>query len=555
MHREAGARRRGRALDAAALVAVALYVSLSLANALVSEPTHDEGGTWKVAVSQLPLVPGEPLPISALYDAVGGASAHGPREVVRALLADDGMHPPAYYLLMNRWIPWTSGRAGLVDLPALLLGIAALFAMRRLAERVAPGPRAGERAMLLLALSPWLIAYTAIARPYAMALALVVLSSESLLRSLGPDGRAWHRALFAALSVLGLYTIYHYAFVVAWHLALAALHALRAPAGERRREVRGLAAVSLAIALGYAAWLPGLLVHLERTRAPWYFSGGIPARQWPLAAAGLLADLLLGEERRALLRPALTAALALLGALTLPLAVLSLAPARRAGEGASARAFWASAPLLPVLVAAADLWQDTHTGFLGKTGFAYPVLLILLVVRAAGTLHGRVASTALVAAWGALSLTADASLIARSAIAESSYARVAHHLRAHDDPSHLLVLSTGSPLYVVPLLLVLRDAGVARVQVLVAPPELLRAEGAALAERTGARSLSLVNLRVTYDLSSFWDRALLRDVESRAREAGWRTSRLRKDGAGEPDSQAQRQLFILSPVQARYYPG
>ena len=89
-----------------------------------------------------------------------------------------------------------------------------------------------------------------------------------------------------------------------------------------------------------------------------------------------------------------------------------------------------------------------------------------------------------------------------------------------------------------------------------APPELLRAEGAALAERSGARSLSLVNLRVTYDLSSFWDRALLRDVESGAREAGWRTSRLRKDGAaGEADSQAQKQLFILSPVQARYYPG
>ncbi len=546
---------RRRLADAPAIAAVLLYAVLSLATGLAGEPTHDEGGTWEHAVAPLPLVAGEPLPISTLYDAVGGATAHRPRDVVRALLSTYGMHPPAYYLLMNRWIPWTGGRPVLVGVPAALLCIAALFAMRSLAERVAPGPRAGRRAMFLLAVSPWLVGYTVIARPYAMALALVVLSSECLLRALSARGGLPPRVLFVALSLVGIYTVYHYAFVVAWQLALAALHALRAAPPARGRELRGLASISAAIALGYAPWLPSLLVHLERTREPWYFSGGVSAQYWPLAAAGLLGSLLLGEERRAALRPELGAALLLLVAVTLPFAARSFARARRAAEDSAARAFWQSAALLPALVAAADLWHGTHTLVLGKTGFAYPVLLGLLVVRAAGALPRVIPSAALVAAWGALALVADGSAIATAARTESSYERVARHLRAHDDPSHLLVIPTATAPYVVPFLLVLREAGVREVQVVVAPPELLRADGASLAERAGARSLSLVNLRVTYDLASVWDRALLAEVEARAREAGWQTAALPRTGPDGPDLEGERRLFILSPVQVRYFPG
>jgi hypothetical protein len=86
---------------------------------------------------------------------------------------------------------------------------------------------------------------------------------------------------------------------------------------------------------------------------------------------------------------------------------------------------------------------------------------------------------------------------------------------------------------------------------MVAPPGLLGAEGPAPVERAGATRASLVNLVVTYDRSSAWDRALLRDVARRAREAGDSVSRGRGAGA-RPER--ERALHILSPIQVRYFP-
>ncbi len=543
--RERGPTRRA---DPVAVASLALYTALCLATALVWEPAHDEGTTWDQAVAHLPLTAGEVVPIERLYALAAGAGAHGPGEVLTALRSADGMHPPAYYLFMNRWIPATGGSRLWLLLPSLALGAAALLAMRRVAERVAPGPAAGARAMCLLAVSPWLVGHTVLARPYAVALAIALLATEALLHSLD-GGRRRSRVLFVALSILGLYTIYHYAFVVAWQIALLAAHAGSAPAPERRGEVRALLASAAAIAAGYAPWLPSLAAHLELTRAPWYFAGAVPAAEWPRGLGLLLSALVLGEERRSLGRPALEVALALLGALSLALAARSFAGGRLASEGRAARAFWWTAPLLPALVAAADLWHGTHTLLVAKTGFALPALLILLVVRGS---HCAPAARALVAAWGALALAGSASAIATLGSAESPTWAVVSHLRERAEPGHLVVISSSRPTYVYPLLLALRDAGIAGVKLMVAPPELLGAEGAALGERAGATSLSLVNLAVRYDPSSVWSRELLRRVMSQARAAGWTTTRL---PASAPHGPGERTLFLLSPVQVRYFPG
>jgi hypothetical protein len=547
-----------RPLAIAGLASVAIYATLCLATALVWEPAHDEGTTWDQAVAHLPLALGEPVAIERLYALAAGAAAHAPREVLASLRSADGMHPPAYYLFLNRWIPWTGGQRLLLLLPALALGVAGLFAVRRIAARVAPGAGAGEAALWLLAISPWLVGHSVLARPYAVSLAIAALATDALLRSLA-TGRARDRALFAALSVLGLYTLYHYAFVVAWQLALAAAHAVAAPREQRRRESRALAATAGAIAIGYAPWIPSLLAHLEVTRGtPWYFVGRVPLAEWPRGIGYLLSGLLLGEERAALGRAALEVALAALALGTLPLAVRSFAGGRLAAEGRTAQCFWWTAPLLPALVAAADAWQGTHTLFVAKTGFALPVLLGLLVVRAAGSAPARLRRGVL-AAWSALALGANASEIARGAFARSPAAAVVAHLRERSGTGDLVVLSSARPTYVYPLLLALRDAGVAGIALVYAPPALLRAEGAALAERAGARSLTLVNLDVAYDRSTMWDPALLREVAERARASGFRVERVRRAGAAPPraatGSTGERRLWILSPIQVRYFPG
>jgi hypothetical protein len=542
---------RRRQADLPALACVALYAALCLATALVWEPAHDEGTTWDQAVAHLPLAPGEVVDVERLYAIASGAPAHGPAEVLASLRSADGMHPPAYYLFMNRWIPATGARRLLVSLPAFALGVAALFAVRRIARRVAPGPGAGAAAMLLLAASPWLVGHSVLARPYAMALAISVLATDALLRALAAPGLR-HHALFVLLSLLGLYTIYHYAFVVAWQMALLGAHARGAPRAERRSELAALGVTAAAIALGYAPWLPSLHAHLEVTRAPWYFAGTLPASEWPRGLAHLLSGLLLGEERRAPGRSWLELALGLLGAATLPLVLRSFAGRRLVAEGRASRAFWWTAPLLPALVAAADAWHGTHTLFVAKTGFALPAVLALLAVRAAHAAPWAGLHRALLAAWVCVALAGNASALAAEASSATPVRQVVAHLRERAEPGHLVVLSTPRPTYVYPLLLALREAGVSGIRVMYAPPELLRAEGSDLAERAGARSLSLVNLVVIYDPSTVWERALLRDVARRARAAGFEATRARP---GNPGADGARRLWILSPVQVRYFPG
>jgi hypothetical protein len=402
-----------------------------------------------------------------------------------------------------------------------------------------------------------------LARPYAVALAIFALATDALLRALA-TGRARDRALFAALSVLGLYTLYHYAFALAFQLAVAGVRAARTAPGARVRELRALAAVSAAIALGYAPWLPSLLAHLEVARGtPWYFVGRVPLAEWPRGLARVGSALLLGEEQRALGRAALEAALAGLLLVALPLAARSFAPRRLAAEGAIAQAFWWAAPLLPALVAAADAWQGAHMLFVAKANFALPVLLALIVARAAAAAP-RGLGRGLVAASLALALAADASSVATGAWARSSAAAVVAHLRDRAAPGDLVVLSSARPTYVYPLLLALRGARLEGVRVLYAPPALLRAEGPALADRAGARCLTLVNLDVAYDRSTMWDPPLLREVAQRARSAGFRVERVRRaraSGPGpappdaEPGAAGERRLWILSPIQVRYFPG
>ena len=76
--------------------------------------------------------------------------------------------------------------------------------------------------MLLLAVSPWFVGYSVLLRPYALALCLGLLTTWAALEIHVPNAttsqrRLW-RVLFVVLSSLGLYTLYHYVFVLAWQM-------------------------------------------------------------------------------------------------------------------------------------------------------------------------------------------------------------------------------------------------------------------------------------------------------------------------------------------------
>ena len=91
--------------------------------------------------------------------------------------------------------------------------------------------------MFLAAVSPWFVGYTVLARPYFVCLCFSIAATAIAFEIHDGSRKTVASVLFAAVSALGLYTIYHYAFVVGWHLLFLLVSATRREPGERFREV------------------------------------------------------------------------------------------------------------------------------------------------------------------------------------------------------------------------------------------------------------------------------------------------------------------------------
>lgn len=158
-------------------------------------------------------------------------------------------HPPMQYVLA-----WASAHAGAAGewarTPFVVAGIACVAAVAQLGRRLC-GPTVGLVAALLLAIAPFHVELSQLARPYAPLLLLAVLSVLALVRALG---RGWPRdwLAFSSLAALALYT--HY---LAVHLVL--LEAVMAAVWVVRARGRGGAAAVLSlggVGLLFLPWLP-----------------------------------------------------------------------------------------------------------------------------------------------------------------------------------------------------------------------------------------------------------------------------------------------------------
>ena len=550
-----------------------VYLAFCAAYAQVWEPAHDEGVTWTQAFGplELPHCDTTASADSALL-ALAGAGQHAPGDVVAALL-DDGMHPPAYYLLVNAWASWVGTQRLPLSLPAMLLGVLSLVAIGRLANSLAPGRAAGFWAMAMLASSPWFVGYSIFARPYGVAMFAALWSSVAVLemRTEGPSQRrhlSW-RLAFVVASALGLYSVYHYAFVLLWQGVALSLLVLRS--GERRtREAAWLLGMAVAIAALYAPWLPGLLRHLASASAQaYYFAGWLPLADWPAAGGHLLAVFALGEGLWSSWADPLRAVLIGLGLCTLPLAIRSFSPGRLRSLEPAARVLWLVSPLLPVAILASDWLRDSHTLFISKTTFSFLPLLVCLVVRAWQEVPLRRAASAALALCLLLSATSTLGAIRTRGRFYDYFEIVAEYLRRSDAASHRVVLSADRRGYTIPLLLTLRDAGVREVRITLAPGNELAACTESLIADPETQRLTLVDFAVPYEPRDSWDAAELRNTAKRARARSWYALRLpagdgatwaarARDDAFWADSFLElegdpRVLLIVSPARSKNF--
>lgn len=183
-------------------------------------------------------------------------------------------HTPLYYLLASLWMRWLDpvnplDPATLAHLPqsvALLRGLSALLSLlafpamywlclELFQTATVPAATVGRVAIALLAASPFHLLYAQEARPYALWIVTILLSSAALLRAQRrPSGWSW--GLYALTLTLSLYTFLFSALV-------ALGHGIYIVAAGGWRDRRRLGAYLLATAAGLLAFAPWGLVMLR----------------------------------------------------------------------------------------------------------------------------------------------------------------------------------------------------------------------------------------------------------------------------------------------------
>ncbi len=306
-------------------------------------------------------------------------------------------HPPLQYLL-----GWASAGAqateGWLRAPFVAAGTGSVVVVAYLGRRLLGAPT-GLLAAGLLALSPFHIELSQLARPYAPLVLLAALSLLTLFRAF-ERGAAVEWVAFSAVTALALYT--HYLAVV-----VLLVDALVAAAWVARRRGAGgtSALVSFtAVALLLAPWAPVL----TRLAGAQLGEGQVSAR----GLGGLVTSVLIPQFLGAGLAGAVAGALALLGLWTL----------RRRPEVALAAIATLALPL-------AVTWLGNPRHFLAGRHFAL-MLPLLVIVLAHGVVSAIRAAESLLrprlgprAAWARRAITASvafALLLAASAPASAS---------------------------------------------------------------------------------------------------------------------------------------
>lgn len=163
------------------------------------------------------------------------------------------LNPPLYFLLA-----WASEKLGgdsaqMLRLASLVAGVATIPLVYLLGKRTV-SRRVGVIAAALAALAPFLIHYSAEARPYSLLVFLVVAGALALLQALQTGRWTWW-ALYAALSCGALYTQYTSAYALAGMFVWAFV---------THPEARGrLVAANLVAGLVFAIWLPAFIDNLN----------------------------------------------------------------------------------------------------------------------------------------------------------------------------------------------------------------------------------------------------------------------------------------------------
>jgi uncharacterized membrane protein len=165
-------------------------------------------------------------------------------------------HPPLYYALMRLWMTaFGTSDHSILFLP-VFLGVV-LIPVAFLIGRSAFSARAGLIAAILISVSPPLVEYSALARPYSFLPLLVITSSWLLVLSI--ESGDWRRWSLYSVTALALLLTHNWAFLVVGGQAVAVVTCLGNASIRRPKLLRESATAFASVALLYMPWMQTLL--------------------------------------------------------------------------------------------------------------------------------------------------------------------------------------------------------------------------------------------------------------------------------------------------------
>jgi uncharacterized membrane protein len=196
--------------------------------------------------------------VSHLQEFQGAPPHRAIRDVVYSLAQEDPLHPPLYYMLEHLWTD-TAGNT-IADRRSLsaVFGVLAIPAAAWLGFELFGSVLVAWLVAGMVAVSPFLVLYSQLAREYSVWAVLVMVSSALLIRALRSD-RLWPWLAYGACIAISLWVFTLFAYVIAAHAVFVlGTNGLRLT----RRAVSFVSSMTVAL-IAFAPWIAVIVTQLN----------------------------------------------------------------------------------------------------------------------------------------------------------------------------------------------------------------------------------------------------------------------------------------------------
>ena len=203
------------------------------------------------------------VPLSELKNLINYSEDYSVRDIFVSL-RDAGMHPPFYYIVLRYLLKYVGNDIFFLRLSSIIFSLFSIVCIYHLGKTVC-NDKVGLLSALILAISAYGIEYGAMVRPYPLAMLLSIVAT-TLIYQICKDGEfAFNNSktiLYMITILIGLYTIYHFLFVVIFHVVMVAAHTIR--------DKKSLFRVTFLygfVSICYLPWFPFLLGQMKIVNA------------------------------------------------------------------------------------------------------------------------------------------------------------------------------------------------------------------------------------------------------------------------------------------------